>query len=272
MTGILPGTIIPWLLGGLILLLLLTITVTYKSWREAKRSPYYFLRVQAARKMQSYMAASALLLVLTGIATMYAWQSPTDTTPRLTVLLNAKPTSSLSVGAPGVQEVVAEASPDIVTINIGLDGEDSIDSEVELAESIITAPNLGDEPGEREATGGSSGETNIGPITFSTDITSNYQAVDPGSRFTEGYFTLYATFNYENMEEGTRWSWVWKRNGQVINGGEQVWSYGSDGPGYVYLGPEEGFQLGNHSLEVWVEDKLMSQSSFSIIEGVSASN
>jgi hypothetical protein len=222
--------------------------------------------------MQSYMTASALLLVLTGIAAIYAWQSPTDKTPRLTVLRNAKPTSSLSVGASGDQEVVAEASPDIVTINLGVNGEDVIDSEFELAESIITVPNLGDEPDEEEATGGSSGETTIGPIYFSADISSNYQAVDPGNRFTEGFFTLYATFNYDSMEEGAKWSWVWKRNGQVISGGEQVWSYGSNGPGYVYFGPEEGFQLGNHSLEVWVEDKLMSQSSFSIIEGVSASN
>jgi hypothetical protein len=222
--------------------------------------------------MQSYMTTSALLIVLTGIAAIYAWQSPTDTTPRLTVLRNAKPTSSLSDEALGDLEVAAEASPDIITINLGIDRGDSIDSEVELAESIITAPNLGDGPDEEEATGGSSGEANIGPIYFSTDISSNYQAVDPGSRFTEGYFTLYATFKYESMEEGANWSWVWMRNGQVIDGGEQVWSYGSDGPGYVYFGPEEGFQLGNHSLEVWVEDTLMSQSSFSIIEGVSASN
>jgi hypothetical protein len=222
--------------------------------------------------MQSYMTASALLLILTGSAAIYAWQSPTDTTPRLTVLRNAKPTSSLSDEAFSEQDVVAEASPDIVTINLGIDSGDSIDSEVDLAESIITPPTLGDEPDEEEATGGSSGGTNIGPIYFSTDISSNYQAVDSGSRFTEGYFTIYATFSYESMEEGANWSWVWKRNGQVIDGGEQVWSYGSDGPGYVYFGPEEGFQLGNHSLEVWVEDKMMSQSSFSIIEGVAASN
>lgn len=222
--------------------------------------------------MQSYMTASALLFILTGVAAIYAWQSPTDTTPRLTVLRNAKPTSSLSVAALDDQQVAAEASPDVVTINLGLNGEEIIDSVVELTESVITAPNLNDEPDEVEAAGGSSGDTSIGPIYFSTDITSNYQAVDPGSRFTEGYFTLYATFSYESMEEGAKWSWVWKRNGQVIDGGEQVWSYGSDGPGYVYFGPEEGFQLGNHSLEVWVEEKLMSQSSFSIIEGVAASN
>ncbi len=222
--------------------------------------------------MQSYMTASALLLILTGVTALYAWQSPTDTTPRLTVLRNAKPTSSLSVAALDDQQVAAEASPDVVTINLGLNGEEIIDSVVELTESVITAPNLNDEPDEVEAAGGSSGDTSIGPIYFSTDITSNYQAVDPGSRFTEGYFTLYATFSYESMEEGAQWSWVWKRNGQVIDGGEQVWSYGSDGPGYVYFGPEEGFQLGNHSLEVWVEEKLMSQSSFSIIEGVAASN
>lgn len=221
--------------------------------------------------MQSYMAASALLLVLTGVAAIYAWQSPADTTPRLTVLQNAKPTISIADEAVVDEEVVAVASPEIVTINLGSDLGENIDSEAVLNESNVTTPNISDESDE-VATGGGSEGTNIGPINFSTDISANYQAIDPGSGFTEGYFTLYATFNYESMEEGSTWSWVWKRNGQVIDGGEQAWSYGSDGPGYVYFQPEEGFQLGEHSLEVWVEDKLMSQSSFSVNEGVSASN
>ena len=221
------------------------------------------------------MVASALLSVLTAVAAFYAWQKPANTTPRLTVLQNAKPTlsaPSLTANDDGVPEVgvVAEASPEIITINLDSAVEDISDSEIGAAELNVTTPDSENESGEF-APSRTEG-TSIGPIYFSTDISANYQAIDPGNGFTTGYFTLYATFDYASMEEGTNWSWVWKRNGQVIEGGEQLWSYGSDGPGYVYLSPEEGFQLGDHSLEVWVEEKLMSQSSFSILEGVSASN
>ncbi len=251
--------------------MLLTATVTYRSWRDAKRSPYYFLRVQAAKRMQSYMAAGIAIGVLTAIVSIYAWQAPTDTTPRIIVLQNTKPTFNATPVTGSDEAVVAEVSPDIVTINLGSATGDLFDSEVGGAEVTVSGANLANESGEADPKARSEG-TSIGPIYFSTDISANYQAIDPGSGFTAGYFTLYATFNYESMEEGASWSWVWKRNGQAIEGGDQVWSYGSDGPGYVYFQPEEGFQLGEHSLEVWVADRLMSQSNFSIIEGVSASN
>jgi hypothetical protein len=276
LTGILPGTIIPWLLGGLILLLLFSVTVSVKSWREAKRSPYYFLRVQAAKKMQSYLSGSALLAVLLLVAGVYAWQAPSDTVTRLAVLRNAKPTASTSGEAALDLEVIAEASPEIVTINLSDDNlniSPSIADSVDLSVQDEKTDGVSDE-GVKVAQSSEIGGIGpiIGSIYFSTDINSNYQPVDPGSQFAQGYFTLYATFSYESMDDGITWSWLWKRNGQVIEGGDQVWSYGSDGPGYVYLRPEEGFQLGEHSLEVWVEDKLMSQSGFTITEGVSASN
>jgi hypothetical protein len=114
--------------------------------------------------------------------------------------------------------------------------------------------------------------TNLGDIFFSTDITSNYEAVNPGRRFTEGFYTIYATFSYDGMTDGMVWSWVWRHNGQVIDGGNQVWKYGVDGPGYVYIRPETGFQLGEYALDVWVNGELFTQSSFTITEGVSAAN
>ena len=68
------------------------------------------------------------------------------------------------------------------------------------------------------------------------------------------------------------WSWVWRHNNQIIDGGNQLWSYGEDGPGYVYFQPEEGFQLGEYSLEVWVNDAMMAQSNFMVVDGITASN
>jgi hypothetical protein len=65
---------------------------------------------------------------------------------------------------------------------------------------------------------------------------------------------------------------VWRHNNQVVDGGNQVWSYGDEGPGYVYFQPEEGFQLGDYSLEIWVNDALMAQSNFTVIDSVSATN
>ena len=40
-------------------------------------------------------------------------------------------------------------------------------------------------------------------------------------------------------------------------GGEQGVVYGDDGPGYIFYGPEEGFQAGEYALEVWVNGELL---------------
>jgi hypothetical protein len=228
--------------------------------------------VQAAKKMQTYMMASIMLIVLIAIGSIYAWRTPEDIVPQLAILQNAKPTPVMAEGETSSAEIVVEASPETVTISLAPDDLTLPEVNGENGESLIpeTVADTAPEPVLEDSASVSAAK--IGPIAFSTDITSDYQAIDPGQRFTEGYFTLYATFNYEGMDDVSTWSWLWKHNGQAIDGGEQQWSYGVNGPGYVYFQPEQGFQLGEHSLELWVGDQLMSQSNFSISEGVSASN
>ena len=53
---------------------------------------------------------------------------------------------------------------------------------------------------------------------------------------------------------------MWRRDGDVVEGGNEVWAYGQEGPGYIFFSPEEGFQAGQYSLDVWVNGELMAQS------------
>lgn len=270
MESLLSGTIIPWLVGGLLLLAGLTLSVTFKSWREAKRSPYFFLRVQAAKRMQRYLLATLILILLVVVTSAYAWQAPQATTPHLARLSNMKPASNNSVATSG-QAVVTEASPASVEIDTFSVSNRIADVPPELTDPLLN-PSLPGEYDQIDSTVDLNESTDIGEIAFSTEISEEYQAVEPGSRFGEGYFTLYATFAYYEMSDGMAWSWVWRHNGSVIDGGNQLWSYGDSGPGYVYLKPEEGFLLGEYSLEVWVNGQLMAQSDFNVTDSISASN
>jgi hypothetical protein len=249
------------------MLVLITSSIAIRSWRESKRSPYFFLRVQAAKKMQSYMVASIVLILATLATTAYAWQAPEDTTPRVAVLSHAKPVSLVRAASPDA-EVAVDASPAALDITLS-------PASIEIA-PITTDPlqrsELPEEYNQLDPTVEAKANTDLGDIFFSTDITSNYEAVNPGRRFTEGFYTIYATFTYDGMADGMVWSWVWRHNGQVIDGGNQVWEYGVDGPGYVYIRPETGFLLGEYALDVWVNGELLTQSSFTITEGVSAAN
>lgn len=267
MTGTFPGTISPWLIGGLLLLVTITSSIAIKSWRESKRSPYFFLRVQAAKKMQSYSVASVFLILATLATTAYAWHAPEDSTPRVAILRHAKPAPT--VFEP-LSEVAADASP--AAVEISLSSPAPLTQSEAAAVDPLSRSELPETYNQLNATADLKESTELGEIFFSTDITSNYEAINPGNRFTEGFYTIYATFSYDDMVNGMVWSWVWRHNGEVIDGGNQVWEYGSDGPGYVYIKPESGFSLGNYELTVWVNGELLTQSNFTISEGVSATN
>ena len=265
----LSTTITPWLIGGLLLLTALTFTVTIRSWHAAKRSPYFFLRVQAARRMQRYLVASLVLILVTIGTTAYAWQTPQALPPQHARLSYAKP--SLTTVIVDDEALLAESSPTALDINLSPVMNRVAETAPELGDPLLK-PALPEQYNQLESQVELQSDTDIGEISFSTEISDDYQALEAGRRFGKGYFTLYATFDYDGLADGMTWSWVWRHNNQVVDGGNQVWSYGDEGPGYVYFQPDEGFQLGDYSLEVWVNDSLMAQSNFTVIDSVSATN
>jgi hypothetical protein len=269
----LPNSIIPWLLGGLLLLALFTLSVTFKSWREVKRSPYYFLRIQAGKRMQRYLVASFVLILLAAATSAYAWQSPDETTPQVGVLKHAKP----SLDAGGIaqeQEGQIQESPETITINltpasIREIGSAAADVVVDPLQQPQTAPETSEQV---VAASDPTGDASLGDILFSLDIGGDYRAIDPVSRFVEGFFTVYATFSYQGMADGMNWSWVWQRNGAEIEGGNQVWNYGHAGPGYIYFQPDGGFKAGEYSLAISVNGEQHNQAGFTVTEGIAATN
>ena len=230
-----------------------------KNWRDMKRSPYFFQRLQAGKRLQSYMSASFALFVVTMVVGLYSWQAPEDTTMRRAIISNTKPVpeSAEVIELPPMLESVDSAitsefqleSPDIAQILTVADQP--------FASNQIALPEIYDRLEPEVALGD---ESNLSPLNFSTEVSDDYEAVAPRKIFAEGFYTLYATFDYEALEDGMVWSWVWRHDGKIVEGGNEVWAYGNDGPGYIFFNPEEGFGAGQYSLDVWVNGELMVQS------------
>ena len=220
--------------------------------------------------MQRYLVVSLLLGLLTIATSAYAWQTPQAVQPLHARLSYAKP-STARVAAEQESESLTESSPTAVQISLSPTASQLVTSLSETSDSLLK-PALPGEYNQLEAAVDLKPDTNVGDISFSTEISDDYQALEAGRRFGKGFYTLYATFDYDGLADGMTWSWVWRHNGQIVDGGNQVWSYGDNGPGYVYFRPEEGFQLGEYSLEVWVNDALMAQSDFTVMDSISASN
>lgn len=267
------GTLAPWLLGGLLLLVLLTSIMTVKAWRSAKLSPYFFMRRRAQEQMQSYLLATVALLALTFLTAAYANHRPEESRPRTALLTRLKPLPVVTI-ADDVDEPA-----EVVDVGSDSFGRD-IFPVVGEASTGRSAPSfappaalLPAEFDQIEAEVELSDDTALTPLVFSQEVDANFRPMDARRLFSRGFFTIYATFEYEGLANGMAWSWVWRYDGEVVGGGNQKWEYGADGPGYVYLNPEEGFRPGTYSVEVWVNRELMSEGSVTVTTGaVSSSN
>ena len=268
---LLSGTILPWLLGTLLVLGFVALIMSMKLWRDTKRSPYFFMRQQAAKRMQSYMSVATVLILLSAVIGVYGWQTPEDSTVRMALLMRAKPATQ------EIQELMAQpsvserATADATTTTTRSGGV----ANVLLNSGDITTltPELPAAYDQFEPQAELKPGTELGTVVLSSTVTDEYKAINPANVFGEGFYTLYATFDYKDMEDGMAWAWVWRHNGQVIDGGNELWNYGDEGPGYIYLSPEEGFAEGRYSLEIWVNGELLGQASATMNDAaVSAGN
>lgn len=302
MTDHLAHTVIPWILGVLSILVTVSGLLTIKFWRESKRSPYYFLRRQAEQNMQTYSLATLGLFITSVFVATYAWQGPQENYSRVALMANAKPVEVVEEVVVSVEQetAVEEVTSQVLVIQganqaeillslADQQGNDVLQLEsdgvvadtpnsLEAAESeeaavVIQAPEtLPAEFNQYEPSIQLADNTYIGSLSFSTEVDDELNAIDPRRLFEEGFFTLYATFEYGSMADGMEWSWVWRRDGEVISGGNELWVYGDEGPGYVYLNPQEGFKAGQYTVQIWVNDELMTQSNMFITTDVALNN
>jgi hypothetical protein len=229
--------------------------MSIKQWRAMKRSPYFFMRQQAGKRMQTYLSIGSVMLLMSLGVGLYGYRAPDDLTTRMALLSNAKPADV------EVQEIVAQVEQKRAAETAAANGtgETTIADLLLGADAANLQPELPAAFDRFEPTAELPATTDLGTLVFSTEVTADYDAIQPGRVFGEGSYTLFATFDYKDMVDGLAWAWVWRHNGKVIDGGNELWAYGDEGPGYIYLSPEEGFLEGNYTLEIWVNGQLLSQ-------------
>lgn len=265
------GTTLPWLYGLFGILVLFTVVKIISAWRQSKRSSYFFLRQQAEKRLQGYFWALIALLVLGGGTVAYTNQEPADNAMRMALLAQAKPveaageipvlafdeeSESFTHNSNVVTSPVSSTTP--VSTAFGLPTDRT------LPDGLTLSPVLPEEFNSVEPEEELLPDTSITPLVFSTEIDEDYRPVAPRQVFGEGFYTIYATFDYDHMAEGMAWSWIWRRNGEIVNGGNELWAYGEDGPGWIYYEPPEGFAPGDYTLEVWVNGELFQRAALSV--------
>jgi hypothetical protein len=103
--------------------------------------------------------------------------------------------------------------------------------------------------------------TQIGPIAFSTQVTSRRQPISPTTVFSDTVGRIYAVFPYRGMRDGMAWSQVWYFNGVEFNRGQDTWNWGATDLSYVFT---KVVGVGTYRLELYVNNTLLSSGEFAV--------
>jgi hypothetical protein len=255
----------------LLALSFVALLASMKYWRDTKRSPYFFMRQQASKRMQSYLATFAVLILMTAGIGAYGWRPPEDGIVRTAPLTRGNKPAPQEIQEMMDQPSVAERATAVAETSTVTAQSGGIANVLLNSETAATfTPTLPAAYDQYEPKVEMNADTELGTVVLSSTVTDEYKAINPASIFGEGFYTLYATFDYKGMADGMVWAWVWRHNGEVIDGGNEFWAYGDDGPGYIYLSPEEGFAEGAYSLDIWVNGELMGQATATMNDAAAA--
>lgn len=247
-----------WLFLLLLAVTLIAVVVTAVAWRQTKQSFHLYNRRAAEIRMQNYMTVTAILMMCMLLVGGYLWIETRDA--------EAVAGEQLSADEQNTQTESGDA-PTLATLsNI------SATREAEAALLSETPPT----PESQEATlpleyrvvdarANLDTDSEVTRIVFASTLSDSYAPIDPAEQFSTDIQSLYATFDYYSLTNGLEWSWVWRRDGEVIDGGNEVWQYGIEGSAFIFLDPEL-FEPGEYSAEIWFNESLFARDNATIFQ------
>lgn len=162
----------------------------------------------------------------------------------------------------------------------GLGGETATPTSVETPTETVTSvtptftpvttteatvePTAQDTP-TSEPTVEAASEPEFSSVTFALGATDQYEPIDPGLTFQEGITEVHAIFEYDGMSKDYTWERVWYLDGKEVLRNAQKWTGDKAGvfDYFIDAGNEPLFP-GEWELELYVEDQMLTQGSFTI--------
>ncbi|NMC11424.1 MAG: hypothetical protein GYA34_00910 [Chloroflexi bacterium] len=111
------------------------------------------------------------------------------------------------------------------------------------------------------------GSAAFGSIQFATAVDEeNGIPINVSVQFTEGITEVYASFVYLNMITGQPWSREWLLNGEELVQKDETWEEAEgDGVSYAAFVEEDGLDIGQYTLNLYVDGQLARSANFEVI-------
>jgi hypothetical protein len=108
----------------------------------------------------------------------------------------------------------------------------------------------------------------FGPIQVGSGYV-NFQLVGIGNVFPRDTPLIHATFLVRNLNRNAVWTAAWYRDGNYVAGDPLLWTSVPNTIGHVFYGQPGGFRPGRWELRLYIEDRLQSKASFTILNATS---
>lgn len=247
--------------------LLIGIFFLIKSYRDSKRSPYFFMREEAAIRMRRLALVVVILLAIivlltTGLLKPREEVRLAEATLTMTPTSSPTPTSVPPTATPTPQPPTPTAQPiSIPTYTV----TSSPTPGIEASPTLTHTPRIKASPTPTHtripAAKTPAPEAAFGPVTFSRSITADNEPLRPGTVFPANTKRIYAFFEYSNMSNGVPWSQVWSWRGEEIVAESELWPWGTRGIAWIFHDiPGPGW----YEVRLYIGDRLARKATFRV--------
>jgi len=105
----------------------------------------------------------------------------------------------------------------------------------------------------------------FGPIQLGSGYV-NYQLTGISNTFPRDTPVIHATFLVRNLNRNAIWTAAWYRDGKYEAGEPMLWTAQPNVVGHAFYGPTGGFRPGVWELRLYIEDRLQSKATFTILD------
>ena len=220
-------------------LILFSISRGISAIRSARRLPFFRMRRERMLRgwkllvVSLFLIGAALLLNSRVEPLIYSYFPPTSTvtlTPTITITptISLTPTITLSPTitlTPSVSDTPTITPTPFIPLAV----------ETQFVSTITPNP-----------------EAVFSPLVFTQGIDALYRPENPGEIFQNPVGHMYAVFSYNGMADGSQWTALWFRNGELMHFETQPWDGGTGGYGFTDWEPAASeWQPGTYEVQIF---------------------
>ena len=105
----------------------------------------------------------------------------------------------------------------------------------------------------------------LSPITIATRLDGFNRPLDAGETFTQPPPRLFGAFTYDGLQDGVRWTAIWRRGETIVCRESKPWDGGTGGYGYTECAPEAGWAEGDYEVQMFLGEAWWVSARFSVL-------